>query len=307
MKGIHRKIATFLVLLAVPAAGFCGGAWVMDPGKVDVSLGFSRKTANTSWNANGDFLLHVSTFNSSVPARQNHDFRYTYLSGEIGVLPRLSGTFLINYLYGLEGPHVNEEKNVGFTDSWFGLKYAVTRGDWPMAIDANTRTPFLYDFPGPYSRYILDSKGNRIGVSPKWRGLLKHDYTLGYMVSHSYLDGAGWMNFEAGYTWREGAPADAVPVWAEIGYPLHWHGIAVKGAVNFIHSLNDDTKPQPDDRFGSSPTYNFNDASYLKAGVSFIIPIRNSRSNFEIGYNQWLWGRSARQYREPFLSIGTRF
>ncbi|HEX3552115.1 MAG TPA: hypothetical protein VIA62_02675 [Thermoanaerobaculia bacterium] len=306
MKGMRRAIATFLALLAVPVAGHCGGAWVMDPGKVDVSLGFSRKTANTSWNANGDFLLHFSTFNSGVPARQNHDFRYTYLSGEIGLLPRLSGTFLVNYLYGLEGPHVNEEKNVGFTDSWFGLKLALAKGNWPMALDLNTRSPFLYDFPGPYNRYILDSKGNRIGVSPKWRGLLKHDYTLGYMVSHSYLNGEGWMNFEAGYTWREGAPADAVPAWAEVGYPLHWHGLAVKGALNFVHSLNNDTKPQPDDRFGSSPTYNFNNASYLKAGVSFIVPIHGA-SNFEIGYNQWIWGRSARQYREPFLSIGTRF
>jgi hypothetical protein len=305
MKGIRAALWMLLASLMFPMAGFCGGAWVMDPGKVDIYLGFSRKTANTSWNANGDFLRHETLFNGKRET-SNHDFRYTYLSGEVGLLPRLSGTFLINYLYGLEGPKDNEEKNVGFTDSWFGLKYALTKGDWPTAIDANTRTPILYDFPGPYSRYIFDSQGNRIAVSPKWRGLLKHDYTLGYMVSHSYMNGQGWMNFEAGYTWREGAPADAIPVTAEVGYPLHWHGIAVKGAATFIHSLNNDSTPQPDDRFGSSPTYNFNNASYLKAGVSFIVPLPR-HCNFEIGYNQWLWGRSARQYREPFLSLGTRF
>jgi len=305
MKGIRAALWVLLALLIFPVAGYCGGAWVMDPGKVDVYLGFSRKTANTSWNANGDFLRHETTFNGQRET-SNHDFRYTYLSGEIGLLPRLSGTFLINYLYGLEGPQDNLEKNVGFTDSWFGLKYALTKGDWPMAIDANTRTPILYDFPGPYSRYIFDSRGNRIAVSPKWRGLLKHDYTLGYMVSHSYMKGQGWMNFEVGYTWREGAPADAIPVTAEVGYPLHWHGIAVKGAATFIRSLNNDSPSQPDDRFGSSATYNFNDASYVKAGVSFIVPLPKS-CNFEVGYNQWLWGRSARRYREPFLSLGTRF
>ena len=41
-------------------------------------------------------------------------------------------------------------------------------------------------------------------------------------------------------------------------------------------------------------------------GVSFIVPLPKS-CNFEVGYNQWLWGRSARRYREPFLSLGTRF
>ena len=27
----------------------------------------------------------------------------------------------------------------------------------------------------------------------------------------------------------------------------------------------------------------------------------------EVGYNQWVWGRSARRYKEPFLAIGRKF
>ena len=54
--------------------------------------------------------------------------------------------------------------------------------------------------------------------------LLKCDYTLTYLLSHSYGGGRGWMNFEAGYTWREGVPADQVPVYAEVGFPLPWWG-----------------------------------------------------------------------------------
>ncbi|MFL6262023.1 MAG: hypothetical protein ACJ76Y_20180 [Thermoanaerobaculia bacterium] len=304
MRSISKLAWGLSALLLFPAAGFCGGAWVPEPGKGDVDLGFSRKTASTSWNVDGDVFTNAN----AAGVISYHDFRYTYLSGEIGVLPRLSARFLFTYLYGLEGAHVDEEKNVGFSDSWLGLKYALARGDWPMALAATERTPFLYDLPGSYNRYLYDSQGNRRGVSPEWRGLLKRDYSLTYLLSHSFYGGRGWMNFETGYTWREGAPADQVPVFAEVGYPLPWWGMAAKGSVVYVRSLGNNSPRQPNDRFGSSATNNFNDASMLKAGISVIVPLVPSRGlNLEAGYNQWLWGISARRYREPFLSLGVRF
>jgi hypothetical protein len=305
MKAFKSTILLFMGLLALPAAGYCGGAWVPEPGQGDLDLGFSRKTANTSWDSRGESFLHVGAANG-VPARQNHDFRYAYLSGEIGLLPRLSTRFVATYLYGLEGPHVDEEKNVGLSDAWFGFKYSLAKGDWPMALGATMRTPYFYDLPGDYNRYLFDAQGNRRAVSPEWRGLLKRDYTLSYLLSHSYQEGAGWMNFEVGYTWREGAPADAIPVTAEVGYPLRWHGVVVKGALGFVQAMGNDSPRQPDDRFGSRPGYNFNNASMLKAGAGFIVPVR-SRLNLELGYNQWIWGKSAREYREPYLTISRTF
>lgn len=306
MKRVWKVWGLALALLAaLPATGFCGGAWVPSPGEGDVQLGFSRKTADTSWDASGNSFVNLTTSNGQR-VRTYHDFRYAYLSGEIGLLPRLSTRFLATYLYGLEGPHADLEKNAGLSDAWFGFKYALAQGDWPMALGATLRTPYFYDLPGSYSRYIFDSQGNRRGVSPEWRGLLKRDYTLSYLLSHSYRGGAGWLNFETGYTWREGAPADQIPLYAEVGYPLGWHGVALKGAVTYIHSLGNDSPRQPDDRFGASATFNFNDASMMKAGVGFILPLRG-RTGLEVGYNQWLWGESARRYREPYLSVGTRF
>jgi hypothetical protein len=307
MRSISKLAWGLSALLLFPAAGFCGGAWVPGPGKGDLDLGFSRKTASTSWDVNGDVFTNLTTVNGKRVISY-HDFRYTYLSGEVGLLPRLSARFLFTYLYGLEGPHADEEKNVGFSDTWLGLKYALTQGDWPMALAFTERTPFLYDLPGPYNRYLYDSQGNIRGVSPEWRGLLKRDYTLTYLLSHSFYGGRGWMNLETGYTWREGAPADQVPVFAEVGYPLPWWGMAAKGAVTYVRSLGNDSPRQPDDRFGASATNNFNDASMLKAGVSVIVPLAPSHGlSLEAGYNQWLWGISARRYREPFLSVGVRF
>jgi len=303
MRKIAKSLLVLCVLLLIPTAGTCGGAWVPEPGKGDVQLGFSRKTASTSWNRDGD----VYTNTNAAGQISYHDFRYTYLSGEVGLFPRLSARYLVTYLYGLEGAHIDEEKNVGFSDAWLGLKYALARGDWPMALAATERTPILYDLPGAYSRYLFDAQGNRRGVSPEWRGLLKHDYTLTYMLSHSYDEGRGWMNFEAGYTWREGAPADQVPVYAEVGYPLPWWGLTAKGAITYIRSQGNDSPRQPDDRFGSSAILNFNDASLGKASLAVIVPLNWRGLALEAGYNQWLWGISARRYREPYLSLGYQF
>jgi hypothetical protein len=304
MKTIRCMVGVCLLVIFFPSAGRCGGAWVPEPGKGDTQLGFSRKTASSSWNADGEAFVNAN----SQGTISYHDFRYAYLSGEIGLLRRVSVRFLSTYLYGLEGAHVDEEKNVGLSDAWFGVKVSLAQGSWPMALAGTYRTPYFYDLPGAYNRYIYDAQGRRRGVSPEWRGLLKNDYTLTYLLSHSYQEGRGWMNFETGYTWREGAPADQIPVSADIGYPLPFWGAAVKGSVVYVRSLDNESPRQPDDRFGSGGTTDFNKASMARAGVSFLAPLgRSGKTSFEIGYNQWLWGISARRYREPFLSIGRRF
>lgn len=175
---------------ALARTAAAGGAWVPDPGDGDVELGFSRKTASTSWNTAGHSYQNTTTVDGH-PTISYHDFRYGYLSGEVGLVRNVSATFVFTYLYGLEGPHGNEEKNVGFSDTWLGLKYQLKRGAVPMALGFTYRTPFLYDLPGAYSRYLYDSKGNIRANSPEWRGLLKHDYTISYLASHSFMDGRG--------------------------------------------------------------------------------------------------------------------
>ena len=133
---MHRSVIVFsLCLAALPGAAWCGGAWVPTPGNGDVQLGFSRKTASSSWDTQGDAFVNAN--NQGVISY--HDFRYGYLSGEIGLLRRVSVRFLSTYLYGLEGPHVDEEKNVGLSDAWFGLKFALAQGSWPMALAATER------------------------------------------------------------------------------------------------------------------------------------------------------------------------
>jgi hypothetical protein len=116
------------------------------------------------------------------------------------------------------------------------------------------------------------------------------------------------VNLTTGYTWRTGAPADQIPASLEAGYPIpRLGGIAVKGQVLWVWSLHNDSPRQADDRFGGSSTFSFNDASMGRLGGGLIVPLPlgpGRNWNVEVGYNKWIWGRSARTYQEPYISIG---
>lgn len=304
MKAGILGAGVFAVSLGVAAVARGGGAWVPAPGHGDIQLGFSQKTAHTSYDPAGNLYTNLTTVDGQrVPTY--HDFRYGYLSGEIGVVKNLSFRALVTYLYGLEGPKDGEELNHGLSDAWIGVKYGIRqKATVPMAVAVTLRTTYFYDLPGPYNRHLFDNRGNIVGNSPEWRGLLKKDLTLSYIASHSFRQGRGWCTVEAGYTWREGAPADQIPVWAELGYPLPFWNASVKGTAQFVRSRYNDSAAQPDDRFRASATNNFNAASMLRVGASVFVPL--GRFSVEAGYGQWVWGRSARRYKEPYFSFGYR-
>lgn len=292
---------TVLLSILCAAPALAGGAWVPDPGEGYVQLGASRKQADTSWDASGETFDNSGRF-------QVHDFRYAYLSGELGLFRDVSATYLVTYLQGLEGPRGDLHENTGLSDAWFGLKYRLREGSLPMALAFTVRTSAFYDQDGPYTLELYDDEGNFVALSPEWRGLLKEDYTLSYLVSRSIADYRGWWNAGTGYTYREGAPADEVPLWGEIGYPLPWRDLKVKGTTFWVFDLGNDSPRQPDDRFGSRPGFNFNEASMGRVGVALYLPFgREQGWGLEAGFNQWIWGRSARRYQEPYLSIGRSY
>jgi hypothetical protein len=291
-----RTSIAFVALLAstIPSRTDAGGGWVNQPGQAGLTFGFSRKTADEAWNPEGVVRSNLT----------KHDFRYVYVNGEVGIVNRLSALFLVTYLHGIEG----EEVNIGLSDAWLTAKYAVARGEWPMAVAFQMRTAYLYDLEGPYDRHLyMEGDGDPPpaefrGVSPEWRGILKEDYTLAYAVSRNIMR-RGWATLETGYTWRVGAPADQWPIYAEAGIPVNLWSSWIKGTSYFVKSLNNDTAREPDDRFGASANNNFNDASMWRLGASALVPIPGSGVQLEAGYNHWVWGRSARIYHEPFFSL----
>jgi hypothetical protein len=293
--------AMFLLLMVADATAWAGGAWLPGAGHGTLYTGFSRKTANTSWDSSGDSFRNTGRY-------ENHDFRYLYLDGEVGLTRRFSAVFLFTYLDGREGPTGELRQNTGPSDTWLGLKMQLTDGTLKSALRLSMRTAELYDIDGPYSSELYDDEGEFVSYSPEWRGLLKEDYTLEGVLSRSFEGGRYWAIGSTGYTYRAGAPADQVPVYLEAGRWFRSGKVALKLESFWVFSLGNDSARQPDDRFGSRPGFNFNDASMGRLGVSAIVPLdRRGKWSLTVGYNTWVWGRSARQYDEPFFNIGRMF
>lgn len=298
------------VATLVASAALAGGAWVPEPGYGDMQLGYSEKTARASWNPDGETRVSNSW----------HIFRYAYLGGETGLVKDLSFRFLVLYLDGLEGPRGDMERNRGFSETFLGLKYQLREGTWPMALALNVRTSYLYDLPGAYDRHLflpdeddVDADGDTEeaafnGESPEWRGLLAEDYGMTFLVSRS-LPRGGWANLEVGYTYRTGNLGDEMPLYVEVGYPLPWKDLIVKSTLSWVQSVgNEGAVRAEDDRFGCSANNCFPDASRIAVGASLFRNFGASdRWWVEAGFNQWIWGRSARKYEEPYLSVGRRF
>lgn len=286
-------------LTLAASAAQAGGAWVPEAGSGYVQLGYSVKTADSSWSPQGD-----SRSNSSW-----HIFRYVYTGGDVGLGKGFGLQFLALYLDGLEGQRGDMEHNAGLSEAFLGLSYQLTDGAWPMAVAFRHRSSYLYDLPGAYDRHLHDDDGNFNGVSPEWRGLLGEDYGLSYLVSRSLFDGGGWTNLEVGYTHRTGNLSDEVPLYFEIAYPLAWQELKLKGSYRWVQSVgNHDLDRAPDDRFGCSRNNCFPDASMMALGVSLFRDLgARDRWYGEAGFNQWIWGRSARKYEEPYFVLGRRF
>ena len=297
-----------------------GGAWVPGQGKGYIQAGFSSKFADRVWDDNHDELIRTN----AEGGKHIHEFHYGYLSGEIGLIDKLSGTFVFTYLWGREG-YDNEELEInnGLSDAWIGLKYSLTQGEWPMAVQVVLRTPFFYDQDGPYTRHLYHIGRYRLpdGTTvadttflainnPEWRGLNKHDLTMAFLVSHSMPDlNNAWLNLRAGLTLREGAPADEIPLGFDFGLdvPVGTFRPKLTAGVSAVFSLGNNSTADPNDRFNFPPgsDYDFNDADMVRGHISAILPVFDNL-DFEIGYAQWLWGRGARQYKEPFASLALK-
>jgi len=306
-----RRVASMAVVLCLGAsAAVAGGAWVPERGDGDIQLGYSRKRADFSWNPDG----------RTVPNNSIHDFRYGYLSGELGVGYGLSLGYAALYLNGYEGAAESLENNRGTSELFLGLKYRLKEGTWPMAVSFNLRTSMLYDQYGTYDRHLflqdeddLDGDGDTTEAIPnkvnsEWRGLLGEDYGLKFLASRNMF-GTGWLNLDIGYTYRTGNLADEVPLYAELGAPSGWKPMYLKGAMSFVQSVhnNSDTR-RYDDRFGCSDTNCFPDASRAVLTGAFFFNLGKSGMFWlEAGYNHWVWGESTRKYSEPYLTLGRRY
>lgn len=155
LRTILLLITGILPATLVPA----GGAWVPAPGDGWIQLGYSQKTAHTSWDVGGATYTNRTTVEGESRITY-HDFRYGFLSGEAGIVKNLSAGFLLTYLDGTEGASAEPYHNRDLSDAWLTAKYQFRRGRVPMAATVSYRTDFFCDQPGRYDRYVYNTDGS---------------------------------------------------------------------------------------------------------------------------------------------------
>ena len=96
-RSVFAKWVVSVAAMVLAPAAWAGGAWVPEVGQGDVELGASQKTAHTSWDSRGKSFVNKVGSTGQITY---HDFRYAYLSGEVGLFKRLSTRFLMTYLDG---------------------------------------------------------------------------------------------------------------------------------------------------------------------------------------------------------------
>lgn len=97
----------------------------------------------------------------------------------------------------------------------------------------------------------------------------------------------------------------ATPIWLakSVCARASLHPLHVKRLFNWVASVGNDSAKEPIDRFRTG--HAFNSASMLRGALSLLYPLDHWW--LEVDYAQWLWGRGARVYREPFASLSYDF
>ena len=328
MKKYFLFIATFIVLMDIQAQS----PWVLEKGKTDITVGYSRKTGGKRW-----YPTTIDTKETTTGADDTwsgnslqeapdlidgkfHDFRYTYFAPAFGLGKGFEVSALFLYLDGWErittdpktgkkvAPHW--EVNSGMTDFWLRLKYKLPT-KIPMAIEVNSRFPDFYDQPGKqYSRYITQKIGKDtfVEASSEWRGIMKRDLMFAYSVGGSFdRKGNIYWQTQVGYNFRQGAYADQIVANFSAGYNIKINDnvkIVPNVFMDYIGGIGNGKIPDYTDRFYQSgrPNFYFNNSKTLRVYYSVYAKL-NKNIGVSVGLGKWLWGQGAVKYTEPFGQV----
>jgi hypothetical protein len=296
-----RALVTLLFILASAAPLLAGGGWVAKPGHGGIRIGYDWKFQPGALRRDVRGDLFRSEFSLT------HDYRFLYLSGDVGVLPGFEASALLTYLWADESVDASSEDPSwhyhGPSDMWLGLKYQVLDGDYPTAIAANVRLPWLYAAASIHNGQKLTNI----------TGLLDRDYEINASVSHSFNDDL-YGSLTGGFRLREGAITNQILFLAETGgtLPMLDRKIFGKIVVDGALSVGEPEESTSRDRFDGRTTvvaghpFDYNNASYIRPGIELGYKITPDLG-VSAGLSYIVWGHSIDVYREVLLQAGYSF
>lgn len=300
----HRSLGALVALLLLcgcVGSALAGGGWVKKPGEGVVRIGFNWKWQPDALRRDTKGELYQSLFNMT------HDYRFLYLSGEYGIVEGLECSALLTYLWAAERVDSTSEDPSRFyhgpSDMWFGLKYQIVAEEFPMAVGAVVRLPYLYE-----AMSVID--GHPQTEIP---GLLGRDYELNFSVSHSFNNDL-YASTTAGFRFRDGAATNQILWQAEVGGrpPVLDGMLFAKLGIDAVFSVGEPDPSTSKDRFSGKTLergthyFDFNDASYIRPQLGLAVKF-TPELELGLGYSYIVWGHSTVVYDDFLVQLGYSF
>ncbi len=299
----HRKLLLLVTLLFLGSAGrlAAGGGWVSEPGRGAIRLGYDWKHQPDAQRRDTEGELYRSLFNMTL------EYKFLYLSGEVGIIKGLEASWLFTYLWASETvDHTSEDPSHyydGLSDMWVGLKYQLWDGAFPTAIAGTVRLPYLYEGSSTRNGHILTEVP----------GLLKRDYDLALSVSHSF-DAGFYSTLTGGFRVKEGVATNQITMAAEAGgnLPVLDGAIFAKVGVDGAFAVGEPGLSTSKDRFSGlsletgTHLFDFNDASYIRPGIGVSVRL-TPHIDLGMSYSYIVWGHSVVLYHDALVQLGYSF
>lgn len=304
LKPIHvalsNGVLTVVAVLMCTAPLFAGGGWVDPPWNGGARFGYDRKYQADAIRRDDNGISYTSLYNLT------HDYRFAFLSGDIGLPFGFELDVIATYLWAHElVDSASEDPSrifKGFSDMYVGVKYQLLNGTFPTAIGISARLPLLYKSSSTLNGQLLTSIP----------GLFTHDYDLIAYCSHSF-DARWYASAQTGFKLREGAFAHQITFAIESGYrlPILSDHVLVQAALDGAFSVGGPGYASSLDRFQPGEDtpghyFNYNNASYVRPTIAVnaeIIP----HAVATLGVSLIAWGINVDVYREFFVQAGYAF
>lgn len=278
-----------------------GGGWTDEPGHGGVRIGFNTKVQPDAKRLDTEGEIYQSLYSLTF------DFRYLYLSGDVGIIKGLEASWLFTYLWASETVDSTSEDPSryydGLSDFWLGAKYQILSGEYPVAIGASIRLPYLYEASSTINGF----------PTTEVPGLLKRDYEVDLYASHSFTSEL-YGSAMAGFKFREGSPANQITFNVEAGGTLPFidHRLFAKLCLDGVASIGGPDPYRSTDRFSGYTTergthaFDFNNASYMRPQIVLAYSVPPS-VDLSAGYAYTIWGHSAVVYHDILFQVGYTF
>lgn len=271
-----KTMLLFLTLIALQPESAHSGAWPQKKGALFYKLGVLR------FESTSQYLLNGKRQRLSNLGRVVDVSLYSYL--EYGLMDNITviASLPVKRITFDCAVEDCRKSSSGLADLQFGLRYRLAAQPWVISLESSLKLAPGYEINKPEQLQAAPPLGDG-----------QTDYDLRLLAGKSILKHAAYLNLEAGYRARSGAPVDEIPFSLELGLNLTKEYLLI-GKFHGVRSISED-QAQQNFRIVDGRIENFVGTGavedFVKLQLQFVYRM-SRRINLAFDFDQVLTGRN---------------